>query len=324
MKYILLIILSFFQVAYAQTILDAFKPRILTNVPALDNVRYFGNKIEGQNVIVSVIDSGVNILHPHFADRIVKGGYNYYHKNELVIDDNGHGTHVTGTIIGDRFGIAPKAKVLPIKVTTTPEGAVDSFYLYQAIKHASDKGAKIINLSLGGLYYDMPVTQGVIKDAIRYAKNKGVLVVVAAGNDALDITNLPYYPAIIDEENVITVCAVDDYFNLAYFSNFSKTKVDLCAPGVDIASSEKSFNPFVDKKAYTFMSGTSMATPIVSGVAALLKSIDPNLKPKEIKEILINSASKKYYLINASQSSGVVNAKEAVCTLLEKKGFKCP
>lgn len=339
MKSFILLTAIYSCLASGQTLKDALRPKIQIQADLVHKIKYNGKLIEGQGIVIAVLDSGVNYLQPDLNGKTTinkneikddkidndhngyiddSRGWNFFNNNGIVFDDHGHGTHVSAVIVADKYGIAPKSTILPVKVTINPEGSYSDNYLIKAIRYAADNGAKIINLSLRGAYSNMPVTVYALKAAVDYARVRNVLLVVAAGNDSLDITNLPIYPATIQSDNLITVCAVDDNFRLANFSNYSQSAVDVCAPGVDIASANKKYDPIVNSKIspYINMSGTSMATPIVSAVAALVWSAQPHLKAQEVKDIIVKSSLRRKgltpWLDRASRTGAVINAFEAI------------
>lgn len=308
-----------------------------------------GRYVRGQGMVIAVLDTGLNVMHPDVIGKIaVKNsdkidgqdndknglkddhqGWNFFNNSGLLNDDNGHGTHVASTIVAEEYGIAPAASIVPIKVTITPEGNVSDFHMIQAINYAADNGAKIINLSIRGYY---PGVQGVsvaklaIENAIAHAASKNMLVIVAAGNDnQVDITNTEIMPAGSDSPNVIVVCAVDDQNQLATFSNYSATKVDVCAPGVGIEAANGFYFEMFSPRGGVVgngenrtipMNGTSMATPIVSGIAALVWSMDPTMPASQVKKIIMDSANRmrgKYPQLHGKSVTGsVVNANDAV------------
>jgi thermitase len=215
------------------------------------------------SVLVAVIDTGIDWDHPDLAANYVALGYDWVNNDPDPMDDNGHGTHCAGIIaavINNSIGVAGLAQV-----RIMAEKGLDQYGngyeddLANAIIHAVDQGADILSLSWGS-YGE----SALIHEAVKYAYDSGVLVVAAAGNDA---TNTRLYPAAYDE--VIAVSATDAYDNPAYFTNFGEW-VELAAPGVDI------YSTYWDNT-YRSMSGTSMSTPHVSGVAALVWSQFPNM-----------------------------------------------
>lgn len=195
------------------------------------------------------------------------------------MDDNGHGTHVAGTVAAVRnnnlgiAGVCPTCRIMPVKGLNA-QGAGDSIDLANAIRYAADNGADIINMSWGGLGVDT-----YIQDALDYAHAAGVLLVAAAGNSSSSVQEYSFFPAIY--EPALTVSASDPNDHLAPFSNFGA--IDVAAPGVDILSlraagtdpygNKSNFVPRYDPNAkYELMSGTSMAAPHVAGLVGLMLS----------------------------------------------------
>lgn len=239
-----------------------------------------------RQVKVAVVDTGVDYTHPALKGKIdIADGYNFVANDTNVMDDNGHGTHLSGIIATNTtisstsnttglLGIDGNlnVQIIPVKVLDS-SGSGDSDIIAKGIKWAADKGSDIINLSLG-----IKGTVPEIDSAIQYATDKGALVVVAAGNDNTDCSY--YSPA--SNSSVYTVSALSMNDRKASYSNYG-SKVEASAPGDYILST-------VPNGKYAYMSGTSMAAPIVSAVAAMIKAQNPNLKPTEIKQILDNSA----------------------------------
>jgi thermitase len=213
------------------------------------------------SVLVAVVDTGIDYYHPDLAANYAPLGYDWVNRDADPMDDHGHGTHCAGIIAAvsnNSAGIAGLAqvRVMAEKVLdSSGEGTWDS--ITNGIINATDSGADIISMSLGG-YGDSEL----VHEAVKYAYDAGVLVIAAAGNDN---TNMKLYPAGYDE--VIAVAATDQYDNKAWFSNWGDW-IELAAPGVDIYSAV----PW----GYESWSGTSMATPHVSGVAALVWSRYPS------------------------------------------------
>ena len=252
----------------------------------------------GQGVVVAVIDTGVDLDHREFAGRIVQG-YDFVDNDIFANDGNGHGTHVAGTIAGayDDFGVtgvAFNSQIMPVRVLGS-DGSGYTSDIISGIRFAADNNADVINLSLGGGGYSQSMA-----DAIEYATNRGSVVVMAAGNSG-GIS--PEYPAAHAINYGLAVGAVDQYENLASFSNLAgSTAIDyVTAPGVDVYSS-------IPGDRYAFYSGTSMATPHVAGAAALLRGYDPNLSAESIEDLLTGTASNNIsdssvnYILNASST----------------------
>lgn len=204
--------------------------------------------VGGKDVVVAVLDTGVDSSHEMLKNRVV-GGYDFTGKGSWA-DGNGHGTHVAG-IIADCTN--SNVKIMPIKVLdSSGRGKVSK--IGEAVRYAVDNGAGVINLSLGGFGYSAYMEQ-----SIQYAYNKGVPVVVAAGNEGGNVNS--YCPANI--ERAITVSSIDSNHNRSIFSNYGKW-VDYAAPGSNIKSAYLG-------NSYKTMSGTSMAAPFVSASLAMLK-----------------------------------------------------
>ena len=229
-------------------------------------------------VTVAVLDTGINPLHPEFAGKIVPG-YDYINNDADPTDDNGHGTHVAGTVAaaGDgngTIGVCPTCTIMAVKVLNESNSGKWSG-VTQGVLFAVDNGAKVINLSLGSLS-----PSPTMESALAYARSRGVLVVAAAGNNGTDV---PYYPA--SYEGVIGVGAVDAYDTLWPLSNYG-VNANLVAPGVRIYST---YHDLSRNGGYVYMTGTSMAAPHVSGVAALLFSFNAGLTADEVTNLMLNN-----------------------------------
>jgi subtilisin family serine protease len=222
-------------------------------------------------------------------------GYAKYGNNEVTGPDAMHGTHVAGIIGANRYnslgvkGVADNVKIMTIRCV--PNGDERDKDVANAIKYAVDNGAEIINMSFGKPYSP---EKNWVDEAVKYAESKGVLLVSAAGNENEDIDQHVHYPTRIlksgtEVKNWITVGAsnFEDGESLpADFSNYGKKGVDVFAPGVAIYST-------VPGSKYEEKQGTSMASPAVAGVAALLKSYFPNLTAQQLKNIILESTVKR-------------------------------
>ncbi|MDQ0215917.1 subtilisin family serine protease [Oikeobacillus pervagus] len=235
-----------------------------------------GNK----EVKVAVIDGGMDSKHPDLKSQILPP-YNAAAPANAPVPDL-HGTHVAG-IIGSAagngvggHGIHPKAKILPIDVFNGEEGASD-YVIAEGVLKAIEQKADVINMSLGG-YMNSPVLEEAVKKAIE----TGITVVAAAGNESTDAYSTP-----ASYEGVISVGSVNQDKLLSDYSNYGPS-VDIVAPGEDVYSTA-----FDLRKGSTYMklSGTSMASPVVAGVAALLKSKHPDLTPYQVETILERTAT---------------------------------
>ncbi|MCP3031911.1 S8 family peptidase [Halobacillus sp. A1] len=227
-----------------------------------------------RNQQIAVIDSGVDYNHPDLNDKTVRG-YDFVDNDNDPMDENGHGTHVAGTAAAETnnsqgiAGMAPDTEILAVRaLDASGNGSLAA--IADAIRYSADQGAEVINLSLG-----CDCDTQTLEDAVNYAWSQGSLIVAAAGNDGVSTT---FEPA--SYSNVIAVGAVDENDDIASFSNYG-TWVDVTAPGVDIAST-------VPDGGYAYMSGTSMASPHVAGLAGLLASQGKN--NTEIRSAIENSA----------------------------------
>lgn len=317
------------------------------------NAQEFTNGQKGQGTVIAVIDTGVYYNHPHISPNIKTKasenhgsgsnnrdddgnglvndyvGWDFYNGDAFPIDDHGHGTHVAGLAAGTYGGIAPLAKILPVKVLSS-NGEGDLATIAAGILYAIDSGADIINLSLGGpgaseasselsqMFHSMNVSQ-----------QNDVLVIAAAGNGGLDgqgdcnDTN-PVFPANFSHENIMSVAAVDRFDNLTSYSNYGISTVHISAPGGSQLDNgllslglPSCFGPCSESDLqYTKSSGTSMATPIIAGVAALIKGAKPSLSAVEIKEIIIEKGKFIQKLYEKTKYGKRVDARSAVLEAL--------
>lgn len=248
-------------------VMDTVKENIPEGIELISAPKVWEQSNYGEGIIIAVVDTGIDKTHPDLMDRIIDGK-DFTNTGDYQ-DDNGHGTHVSGTILAAYnqigvVGVAPKAKILALKALNG-QGQGDINWINGALEYAVDwrgpnqEKASVISLSLGG-----PPDETEHK-IIQRAIQEDILVVCAAGNsgDGRHETDELDYPGAYPE--VVEVGAVDLSRNLADFSNTNE-EIDLVAPGVDILST------YPGNK-YARLSGTSMATPHVSGAAALLKVI---------------------------------------------------
>ncbi|NLK52571.1 MAG: S8 family serine peptidase [Syntrophomonadaceae bacterium] len=232
-----------------------------------------------KSVVVAVIDSGLETTHFDLVNRIADGGYNFFSYNSNFNDTNGHGTAVSGVIAAETnngVGIAGvvgglDVKLLPLK-TADNNGYSQLSDVIRAIDYAIEKNVDAINISMGSSNYS-----DIENAAVQRAIQNGIVVVAAAGNEGAFTYN---YPASYD--GVISVGSIASNNVVSEFSNYND-KVDVVAPGEKIYSCHRN-------NSYTSLDGTSFSAPIVSGVAAILKGIDPSLRPDQILAIIQNSA----------------------------------
>lgn len=256
----------------------------------------------GQGIVVAVVDTGVDYTHPDLANNIWINsgeiadngidddgngyvddvqGWNFVDGNNNPLDLNGHGTHVAGTIAAENnnlgiTGIAYDATIMPVRVLSS-EGDGNRANIANGIRYAVDNGANVINLSLGGGY------SSEIQDAIEYANSLGSVIVMASGNEG---STQPIAPASLADQFGIAVGAVDINRQVASFSNQAGLPIlnYVVAPGKNIYST-------YPNNSYRYLNGTSMATPHVSGVVALMLSANPNLTPADVESLIAATAT---------------------------------
>src|SRR4051795_4044224 len=262
------------------------------------------------DVTVGVVDSGVDLAHPDLKANLLSSGHDYVDGDNTPSDQNGHGTHVAGIIgaVGNNgigvAGVAWKASILPVRVlNASGSGSVST--VVNGYNYAAGHGAKIVNVSLGG---DAPSQTEY--DALRNASN--TLFVVAAGNDGVNVDTTDSYPCAYDLPNVLCVAATGADDQLASFSDYGATSVDLAAPGVDILSTYPTALSPDPSFPYKWLSGTSMATPEVAGAAALVLDQDPTLTPWQLREKLTSSAEKVPALEGKVASGGRLDVAAAL------------
>jgi len=310
-------------------------PPTTSPVTAFPDVAYYGGNNEwslnsinapeawakgyrGDGVVVAVIDTGVDLNHPDLVNQIwvnageIAGngadddhngyvddvqGWDFSSSDNNPDDQNGHGTHVAGSIAAEAngfgaTGVAPDATIMPVRVLDS-NGSGTMSGVAAGIRYAARMGADIVNLSLGGGY------SSVLQSALQYAQQLGVLVVAAAGNES---ASTPGYPARFSSSltNVLSVGAYSSSGTIASFSNDVGTSgaVQVDAPGVSV------YSTYIDGR-YTTMSGTSMATPQVAGMAALALSANHNLTAAQLRDVIVNGAN---HTIAGSDARGGINA----------------
>ncbi len=243
---------------------------------------------DAANIIVGVIDTGVDYLHPDLKDnmwtREGKHGYDFYENDDDPMDQQDHGTHCAGTIAGvgnngiGVTGVSWNARIMALRFMG-PDGSGATSDAVRCIDWGVANGAHILSNSWGG-----PDTSPELSEAVARAERKGVLFIAAAGNTGGTGNNndqRPSYPSSLRQTNVIAVGAIDIKDQRASFSHYGKQSVDIAAPGVDIVST-------VRNNKYDSFSGTSMATPHVAGAAALIWSrtfASPTQDPVQMAKI---------------------------------------
>ncbi|MFN3188880.1 MAG: S8 family serine peptidase [Aureliella sp.] len=276
----------------------------------------------GQGVTVAIVDTGVDLDHPDLVTNLfvnpgeIPGngldddqngyvddvhGYDFVDRDANPNDGNGHGTHVAGSVAAANngvgaTGVAPDAKILPVRVLGD-NGSGSTRSVADGIRYAADLGAQVINLSLGGGYSQA------VAAAINYANSLGSIVIAAAGNEGASV---PSYPARLSSgyNNVLSVGAFNSSSQIAGFSNRvgSSNASQVDAPGVSVYSTYLNGS-------YSRLSGTSMASPHVAGVAALALSANPSLSPSTLREYLQTGTTSQ---ARGSDAVGIVNAATTV------------
>src|SRR3954454_2380898 len=288
----------------------------------------------GAGITVAVVDTGTKIDHPDLGPDIwtnfkevpgngVDDDHNGFvddvhgvdvttkAQGQDLTDGNGHGTHVAGIIAAAANGrgvvrIAPRVKIMTVRALGA-NGTGTTGAVADGVRYAAANGARIINLSLGS---DQPDPQ--LDAAIAAAAAANVLVVVAAGNESRDLDSTPAYPASTPAPNMVGVAATtpDDGRSIAAFSNFGRVTVPLAAPGEDILSTAKDGG-------YILESGTSMASPMVAGVAALMAAANPRLGAADLRGLLMQTAIRSPLRVSA----GYVDALRSVLAATTAVGY---
>jgi subtilisin family serine protease len=289
-----------------------------------------------RRVLVGIIDTGIDYMHPDInpntwvnpgeygkdsrgRDKRSNGvdddgngyvddykGWDFYSNDNDPMDSQGHGTHVAG-IIGAKgnngkgvAGVNWSVSLVGLKVFSNNGRQTRTDALVSAINYANRMGISITNNSWGGGPYSES-----IRDAIKSAGSRGHLFVAAAGNDGSNNDSRPFYPANYGLSNMISVGATDSRDRLASFSNYSPNSVDIAAPGANIYST-------LPRGRYGYLSGTSMAAPYVTGVAALIKARSSSRSASSIKSKILNGADSVRNLSGRIKNSRRLNAYRAV------------
>lgn len=292
-------------------------------------------------VVVAVIDSGIDYTHPDLAANIWTNedeipdngvdddhngyvddvrGWNFADENNNPMDDNKHGTHVAGILgaVGNNgqgiAGVCWNVRLMPLKFIGA-DGSGDTDAAIRAIRYAVANGARILSNSWGSTSQSRA-----LEEAIKAADEAGAIFIAAAGNSGMNndkstLLNHPNYPSTYPLPNVVAVAASADNDALASFTNYGRTSVDLAAPGVDIYST-------VPGGGYETLSGTSMATPFVSGVAALLWSNEPGLSHHEVIQRILDTVDPAPRFDRYLLTGGRLNAWAALAGSRGKPGAR--
>ncbi len=284
------------------------------------------------NIIVGVIDTGIDYDHEDLKANIWLNpgesgggkennnldddgngykddyrGWNFIYKSNDPYDDNDHGTHCAGTVgaVGNNgkgvVGVNWSVKLMALKFLGS-DGSGGTAEAAEAIVYATDNGAKVLSNSWGG-----GGESQVLKDAIQYAHDRGVLFIAAAGNDSKNTDTSANYPSNYEVPNVVSVASNDNGDNVSSFSNYGRRTVDLSAPGSNIYSTRP-------LSRYQRLSGTSMATPHVAGAAALVMSRFPSATSDQVIVRLLGGVDRKSQFIGKMVSGGRLNVRNAMST----------
>jgi thermitase len=276
-----------------------------------------GNK----KIIVAVIDTGIDASHPDLKDNVCRHGndeygFDFVTNKKNPGDAHGHGSHVAGIIgataknAAGAIGVAPNVCIMAVRYySDTATGAQNLANTVKALNYAVEHGANVINYSGGGAEFSMQEMQ-----AIKRAEAKGIIVVAAAGNEYqdTDLGGNAYYPAAYGLSNIIAVAATNIHNQILPSSNWGKKHVHVAAPGENIFST-------LPKGRYGYLTGTSQATAFVSGLAALILSENPTLKPYEVRDIIMKTTDKLDSLKDKVASGGRINAYAALRMTIAKR-----
>ncbi len=277
-----------------------------------------------KRVVVAIIDTGIDPTHADLKDNICRTngeyGFDFVTNKKNPGDAHGHGSHVAG-IVGatarnasaGASGVAPNICIMAVRYySDTASGAQNLANTVKAINYAVDHGANVINYSGGGAEFSAAEMK-----AIQRAEAKGVVFVAAAGNEYQDTdkSGNAYFPAAYGLSNIIAVAGTNQKGELLPSSNWGKKHVHVAAPGENIYST-------LPKGKYGYLTGTSQATAFVSGLAALILSEIPGLKPYEVRDIIMKTASKSAALEGKIASGGRIDAYAALRMVLARREGK--
>ena len=295
------------------------------------------NETPQKAIVVAVVDTGIDLNHPALKNKLWKNsgesgldkngqdkstngidddrngfiddvhGWNFAGLNSNLQDQHGHGTHISGIIAAEKtnrspyFGVAANALIMPLKYYDPKnEGQNQLKATIDAFRYAIKMGADVINYSAGG-----PTPNKLERQAIELAHRKGIVVVAAAGNEASNADNIPYYPASYLSPNILAVAGVDLNKRLVSTSNFGTLSVDVAAPGENIYST-------LPRGQYGLMTGTSQATAFVTGLVARILGSDPELSPYQLKLRVENVVESNQKLQGKIKNPGVINVDQSL------------
>ena len=236
-------------------------------------------------------------------------GWDFWNNDKDPTDDNGHGTHTAGTVgaVGNNgrgvTGVCWTVRLAGLKIGSRT-GSVSSSAGISAVNYCVGKGIKVSNHSWGGTGFS-----AAFDSAVTAAGNAGHMLVCAAGNSSVNNDSTPFYPASYVQDNIISVASIDNNDAISSFSNYGVTRVDLGAPGSTIASTYISRN---SNTTYSYLSGTSMAAPHVTGAAALVWSVNPSWTYAQVRSKILSTTRPVAALAGKTVTGGCLNANNAV------------
>lgn len=236
-------------------------------------------------------------------------GWDFWNNDKDPTDDNGHGTHTAGTVgaVGNNgkgvTGVAWNVKLCGLKIGSRT-GSVSSTAGISAINYCVGKGIKVSNHSWGGTGFSSSFDA-----AVTSARTAGHMLVCAAGNSTINNDVTPFYPASYTQDNILAVASTDNNDGISTFSNYGATRVDLGAPGTNIASTYINRN---SNNTYVYLSGTSMAAPHVTGACVLVWSVNPTWTYAQVRSKILSTTRPLASLAGKCVTGGILNANAAV------------
>lgn len=282
-----------------------------------------------RNIVVAVLDSGIEISHPNlvnniwtrpttigpYCDQELGGvddvhGYSTFNDHHDLSDENGHGTLTAGIIGSECFnhitvcGVSPTTSIMALKfLNAAGYGTVAD--AVKAINYAIDRKRAGVNIRIINVGWGLDHPSRPLEDVIRSAGEAGILFVVASGDQTRNNDQKPYYPASYELENIVSVAALGPNDELAAFSNFGFTSVDIAAPGEGLLTTGPD-------NGYQVGSDTAAAAAVVSGVAALCLAVNPELSVAQLRKLLVESVEKLPGLSGKLATGGRINAAQAL------------
>lgn len=300
----------------------------LENIHAKQARSLMSTNCKDSTALIGIIDTGIDIKHKDLKTSIWQNpnpikmnflgdtditGWDYTRDTTMNKDLHGHGTHITGIISG-KNGVCPEIKVLGASYYRETDNSLANIkHANEALEYLINKGVKVINYSGGGGEFNQTEY-----DLIEKAREKGILFVMAAGNNKQNSDKFMYFPSAYHFDNIISVAAINQADGFSAFSNWGIESVDIAAPGNSILSTMPS-NMY---DGYAYMSGTSQATAFVTGVAALLWTENPKLTYQQVRDYIFKGSRKLSSLKNKVKYESTVDALESMRMLKNEDSKK--